>query len=119
MTSWDIQPTGVQGVLTRTETVATEFDAQLQDLAAALEGGASNASSDIIAGAVEGFAASAKADIEFVLARTGSAMQGAVDATTAYVNGDLEMASNAQAGAAAAPQAIDMPGGGAGGARAE
>jgi hypothetical protein len=43
------------------------------------------------------------ADVWFVFTRTGACMNAAALATNAYLDGDLEMAANAQASATAAP----------------
>ncbi|MFI9616368.1 DUF6507 family protein, partial [Streptomyces sp. NPDC052023] len=44
--------------------------------------------------------------------RAGKSLQGVVDATTAYLNGDQEMAAEAQRNTLKAPK-LDMPGAGA------
>ncbi len=111
MPSWDIQPAGVNAVLARTETTAQEFEPQLTSLNTGLEGSATESSSPIVADALSGFAGSAQGNIQFVLTRTGAAMTGAANATTAYLDGDLAMAANAQAAASAAPDPTAvMPG---------
>lgn len=110
MGRWDIQPAGVRGVLGRVQGVADEFDGHVRTMNSAMEGAASQASSGIIAQALSGFAESQRSSIEFVFTRTGAAMTGAANATRAYVQGDLEMAANAQASATAAPEPR-MPGG--------
>jgi hypothetical protein len=104
----------VQGVLSRTETVAQEFEGQMTRLRTALEGAAGESSSDIVASAIGGFMKeSGMPAIEFVFTRTAASMTGAANATNAYLAGDLEMAANAQAGASAAPDPrASMPGGG-------
>ena len=48
MGRWDISPAGVQGVLGRTEGVASEFEGQLKSLDAALSGAVSQSSSGIV-----------------------------------------------------------------------
>ncbi len=112
MGTWDIRPSGVQGVLQRTHAVAGEFEGQVRALNAALEDAAVQSSSDIVAGAISGFGAAAQSSVEFVFTRTGAAMGGAAQAVNAYIRGDLEMAANAQASASAAPDPRGtMPGG--------
>lgn len=115
MTRWDIDPVGVRSVLSNTEAVAQEFDGQMQTLNTGIEGAATQSSSEIVASALAGFAESASADISFVFTRTSACMSGAAQATNAYIDGDLEMAANAQASANAAPdpRAV-MPGYGGG-----
>lgn len=108
---WDISPSGVQGVLSRTEGVASEFEGQMTTLNTELEGAVSQSSSDLVASAVSGFmTSSAMPAIQFVFTRTGACLSGAAQATNHYVEGDLEMAANAQASASAAPAVADMPG---------
>lgn len=115
MSRWDIDPAGVRSVLTSTEGVAQEFDGQMTTLNASIEGAMGQSSSDIVNQALAGYAGSATADITFVFTRTSACMNGAAQATNAYVEGDLEMAANAQASAGAAPdpRAV-MPGYGGG-----
>ena len=114
MSRWDISPSGVQGVLSRTETVAHEFEGQMTRLRTALEGAVGESYSEIVASAVGGFMKeSGMPAINFVFTRTGACMSGAAQATNHYVAGDLEMAANAQAAASAAPDPrAAMPGGG-------
>jgi hypothetical protein len=109
---WDIQPSGVQGVLQQTQSVAEHFDGHMRAMNTAMEGAGTQASSGIIGQALAGFAESQRQSIEFVFSRTGAAMTGAANATRAYVQGDLEMAANAQASASGAPDPRgSMPGG--------
>ena len=111
---WDISPAGVRGVLGRTETVAREFEGQLSRLHTALEGAVGQSCSELVASAVGGFMEkSARPAIQFVFTRTGACLSGAAQATNHYLAGDLEMAANAQAAAAGAPDPrAGMPGGG-------
>jgi hypothetical protein len=114
MSRWDISPSGVQGVLGRTETVAQEFEGQMTRLRTALEGAVGQSSSEIVASAVGGFMEkSVTPAIQFVFTRTGACLSGAAQATNHYLAGDLEMAANAQAAASGAPDPrAGMPGGG-------
>lgn len=113
MSRWDISPAGVQGVLGRTEAVAGEFDDQMRRMHTALDGGMSQSSSDLVTAALAGLAQAKQTDIQFVFTRTSAAVNGAAQATQHYLQGDLEMAANAQAAAAAAPEPrASMPGGG-------
>ena len=111
MPSWDLQPAGVEAVLSRTRGVAEEFNPEITSPAGGLDGSMEQSSSPIVSGAVSGFAASAKGSIDFVFGRTTAAIRGATDAKNAYVAGDLDMAANAQAAAAGAPDpSTVMPG---------
>ena len=117
MGRWDIQPAGVKGVLGRTEGVAGEFEGQMRQFNSGLQGAMTQCSSEIVAGAISGFADAQKSSLEFVFTRTSACMNAAAQATNAYLEGDLEMAANAQAAATAAPDArSDMPHGPRGGA---
>jgi hypothetical protein len=108
--AWDIEPARVRGVVVRTQGVAERFEGELKTISSALEGGAANGSSQIIADAIGGFAEYVKGDIEFAVRRTGAVLHAAVNATNAYLHGDLEMAGHAQAAATAAPPVKDVPG---------
>jgi hypothetical protein len=111
VTKWSIDPAGVRSVLISTENVAKEFDGQATKLNSGLEGAASESSSEIVAKALSDFAASAGLNINFVFTRTGACLGGCAQATNAYLDGDLQMAGNAQASAAAAPNPLAaMPG---------
>lgn len=104
MSAWDIEPSGVQGVVGRTEAVARSFEGQMTQLENALSGAAAQSSSGIVGEALSGFAEANKNQIQFVFTRTGACLNAAVRATNAYVDGDLTMAANAQRSAATAPQ---------------
>ncbi|MFI2432200.1 DUF6507 family protein [Streptomyces sp. NPDC018693] len=67
------------------------------------------AAGGLVALALSQFAERAAKDLQFVAARAGKSMQGVVDATTAYLKGDEEMAALAQRNTLAAPK-LDMPG---------
>ena len=119
MGRWDIQPAEVQSVLARTQTTAEEFEGQMTRLNSALEGAAGQSSSDIVAEALAGFATeAAMPQIQFVFTRTAACLNAAAQAVNAYLDGDLQMAANAQASATAAPDArSSMPRSGAMAAR--
>jgi uncharacterized protein DUF6507 len=116
---WDIQPVEVQSVLARTHATAGEFEGQMTRLNSALEGAAGQSSSDIVARALVGFATeAAMPQIQFVFTRTAACLNAAAQAVNSYLDGDLQMAANAQASAIAAPDARSaMPRGGAMAAR--
>jgi hypothetical protein len=103
VTDWDIDPTGVQGVLNHTLGTAQEFDSATSSLTGALQGAASWSGSGLVSSALAGFVDSALPDIEFVYGRVQSAVGGCSSAVTAYYAGHEEMARNAQASATAAP----------------
>ncbi|MGW1545148.1 DUF6507 family protein [Streptomyces sp. NPDC002309] len=72
-------------------------------------GGGEKAQGGLVALALSQYAERASKDLQFVAARAGKSLQGVVDATTAYLNGDQEMAAEAQRSALAAPK-LDLPG---------
>ena len=114
MPDWDIQPGGVQGVLAATEGVAAEFDPEMATLRSGLEGAVAQCSSEPVSAALVELAAAQGRNTEFVFTRTGACLNGAAQATNAYIAGDEQMAANAQAAASSAPDpTATMPGGGA------
>ncbi|MFC9619099.1 DUF6507 family protein [Streptomyces sp. NPDC056930] len=114
MTGWDLKPQGISGVLKTTgevasklQTYATSYGDHLTSAASSAgtisaEGGGGGgkdgekAAGGLVALALSQFAEHTTSDLKFVAARAGKSLQGAVDATTAYLNGDLEMAAEAQ-----------------------
>lgn len=109
MAAWDIDPGGVAGVIAATQGIAREFETQAATLSAAIDGAGGECGSGLVAGALSELAAAQSVQVEGVYARTGACLTGAVNATNAYIDGDLQMAANAQAAATAAP-VPDMPG---------
>ncbi|WP_229867484.1 DUF6507 family protein, partial [Streptomyces gelaticus] len=114
---WDLKPQGIQGVLKTTgevaskiETYATSYGDHLSSAAASAgtitaEGGGGGggggkdgegAVGGLVALALSQFAEHTTPDLKFIAARAGKSLTGAVDATTAYLNGDLDMAAEAQ-----------------------
>ncbi|MFD8990921.1 DUF6507 family protein [Streptomyces goshikiensis] len=128
---WDIKPSGVRGVLIKTRTAAEGFEKAGNALKTALpdaaqhagtismgggggdggggggEGGGEGAGTGPIGGALAGLMASHDQRLAFIGARTGASVKGAMDATTAYVDGNLEQAATAQHNALQAPQ-VDL-----------
>lgn len=101
MSAWDIDPAGVNGIVLKTKGHADDFEDQLESIGAALQGGAEASASDLVASAVKGFVEHVTPDVKFVVHRSGAVLTAAIDATNAYVTGDLEMAENAQRSATA------------------
>ncbi|MFF0034206.1 DUF6507 family protein [Streptomyces avermitilis] len=71
-------------------------------------GGGEKAAGGLVALALSQYAEHAAIDLKFIAARAGKSLQGAVDATTAYLNGDQEMAAEAQRKALSAPDLDPM-----------
>ncbi|MFC8264095.1 DUF6507 family protein, partial [Streptomyces sp. NPDC057291] len=110
-TGWDLKPQGIQGVLKTTgetagkiESYAKSYGKHLTSAATsagtitAEDGGESGekAGGGLVALALSQYAEHAMTDLKFIAARAGKSLTGAVDATTAYLNGDLEMAAESQ-----------------------
>ncbi|MFG2373624.1 DUF6507 family protein [Streptomyces sp. NPDC048504] len=132
MTGWDLRPQGIQHVLTTTGTTASHLETYAKDYGAHLQSAASSAgtiSADggsggasggqggkdggkaqggLVALALSQYAEHAMKDLQFIAARAGKSMQGAVDATTAYLNGDDAMAAEVQR--KASMPGVTMPG---------
>lgn len=115
MTAWDIDPAGVYGVLNRTgdqaEGLAKAGDAIGEQVRSAALSAGSLAQGygpyvpgqGAVAAALGEYFAAREDTLIRLAARTWSSTQGAADATRAYENGSVEMAENAQAEAAKAP----------------
>jgi hypothetical protein len=100
MGAWDINPKGVKGVLTKVETHASDLGDALSSFATDLENCGSAIGQSIVAKALSDFATAKAPDLKSVSTRIKNAMSGTVDAVTDYINGNLEMAANAQHAAA-------------------
>ncbi|MEV6961558.1 DUF6507 family protein [Streptomyces sp. NPDC051207] len=123
MTGWDLKPQGISSVLKTTGETASKFETYGKNfgdhltsaassagtISAEGGGGGEQAAGGLVALALSQYAERASKDLQFVAARAGKSLQGVVDATTAYLNGDQEMAAEAQRKTLAAPK-IDMPG---------
>jgi hypothetical protein len=116
---WDIDTAGVKSVLIKTGNVADDIEAQAKSYGSHLESAATSAGTLTMGGerpeggpvgaALAEFAQRTRDDITYVAARAGKSIQGTVDATTAYVEGDLGMAADAQRETLKAPD--PRPGG--------
>jgi hypothetical protein len=96
MPRWDIDPAGVRAVVVRTAGAAEDLGREVGSLVHALAGAAGTSGSGIVAQALNDFAAYHAPAVEAVRARTERALNGAVEATGAYLRGDEEMAARAQ-----------------------
>ena len=118
MPGWDLKPQGIQGVLKTTGEKASHIEKHAKAYgehmtsAATSAGtisaegggeGGEKAQGGLVALALSQYADHAVKDLKFIAARAGKSLQGAVDATTAYLNGDEEMAAEAQRKALSAP----------------
>lgn len=96
MSSWDIQPNGVNSVVQKTSGVAKDFEGEAKAYASALENAVNAGGSQIVAEAVQGFATHHQNTFQNIVDRTVRVLTGAVDATKAYLEGDMTMAAEAQ-----------------------
>jgi 3-oxoacyl-ACP reductase-like protein len=121
---WDLKPQGISHVLKTTGDTASKLEEYAKAFGEHLSSAASHAGTVSAEGSGEGgekaqgglvalalsqYAERATKDLQFVAARAGKSLQGVVDATSAYLNGDEEMAAEAQRKTLAAPP-VDLPG---------
>jgi hypothetical protein len=97
---WDIDPSGVRSVVSRTVERAKGFEQQARSYESALEGAVQASGSQIVGQALVDFAGHNRQAFQFLVDRTARVLNGAADATVAYVEGDLAMAEHAQRNAA-------------------
>ncbi|MGX2995047.1 DUF6507 family protein [Streptomyces sp. JNUCC 64] len=119
MTGWDISPLGVKGVLEKTGTAAeglAKVGTTLQTAvpaaataAGGLSAGGEGEGQGLVAVALSQFVTAHTERLQKIGARASASLNGAADATNAYVTGDLEQAANAQREALKEP-VVDLPG---------
>lgn len=118
MSGWDLKPQGISTVLKTTGDTASDIEKHAKSYGTHLTSAATNAGTisaegggqggekaqgGLVALALSQYAEHATKDLQFIAARAGKSLQGAVDATTAYLKGDEEMAAEAQRKALSAP----------------
>lgn len=97
MTTYDINPAGVQQVLTQVQTDAEGFETVLAPLNGHLESIATaTGGSGAILPALEKFFEVKGRELEAIVNRISAGMTGAVNATNAYNQGDLDMIADYQ-----------------------
>lgn len=99
MSDWDIDAKGVQSAVTRTIEVGDDFETHAKTYGDNLLSSAEQSGSSIVSTALSDFNDHHKDAFSFMVNRTVNTLTAAVDATKAYLDGDLEMAQNAQDGA--------------------
>lgn len=113
MSRYKINPGGVETVLKSTQTEAGEFKTILEPLGGWVEFAATGTgNSGAIVPALQSFFEVQGKGLEAMGTRIGAAITGAVNATTAYVEGDLEMMRTHQTNAAAAANPVPRTRGG-------
>ncbi|TQK44372.1 hypothetical protein FBY35_5875 [Streptomyces sp. SLBN-118] len=118
---WDISPSGVQGVLTKAgkaaeglsnagKTLETTMTSAAKSAGTVTQGGhEKDGTMGLVAGALGQFIEAHQRRLAYIAARTSNSLTGAAKATNAYVQGDLDMAADAQREALKEPK-IDLPG---------
>jgi hypothetical protein len=113
VTGWDISPSGVQSVVSKVREAAegmnegvTLYGSSIQaamEAAGTLSFGGEQQSAGLVAVALGEFAVGSERDVAFLPLRASNSANGAVEATNAYLAGELEQAWNAQHQASLAP----------------
>ncbi|GAA0962493.1 hypothetical protein GCM10009575_097580 [Streptomyces rhizosphaericus] len=117
---WDIDTSGVRGVLLKTGRVADDIEGQAKSYGKHLLSAAKSAGTlsmgcgpkpegGPVAAALVEFEQKTENDIKYIAARSGKSIKGAATATKEYVGGDLAMAAHAQHEALKAPD-LNPPG---------
>jgi hypothetical protein len=124
MPAWDISPSGVQSVVSHVSDVMKVLDEIVQAYSGDVQGAATSAGtlapggtggehkgqSGLVAAALAEFMEGTADELKFIGVRVGKSVNGAVEATVAYRDGDLEMAAEVQRRAAGLVRP-DMPDG--------
>lgn len=114
MPAWDISPSGVQSVVSNVGDVMKVLDEIVQAYSGDVEGAATSAGTlapggaggehkgqtGLVAAALAEFMEGTADELKFIGERVGKSVNGAVEATVAYRDGDLEMAAEVQRRAA-------------------
>jgi hypothetical protein len=114
VTGWDITPSGVQSILSLVGLAADDLSKDIKGYGESVEDAAmfagtisgpycGAAPAGPVGAAVANFVSDTQGRIRFMAARTKKTMDGTVEATTAYLEGDLAMAADAQREPAKAP----------------
>ncbi|MFD4262130.1 DUF6507 family protein [Streptomyces sp. NPDC058534] len=124
MPGWDISPTGVGVVVSNVGDVMKVLDEMVQAYSGDVQGAATSAGTlapggasgehkgqtGLVGAALAEFIEGTAEELRFIGVRVGRSVNGAVEATTAYQDGDLEMAAELQRRSAGLVRP-DMPGG--------
>ncbi|GGW82864.1 DUF6507 family protein [Streptomyces lomondensis] len=124
MPAWDISPSGVQSVVSNVSDVMKVLDEIIQAYSGDVQGAATSAGTlapggaggehkgqtGLVAAALAEFMEGTADELKFIGVRVGKSVNGAVEATVAYRDGDLEMAAEVQRRAAGLVRP-DMPDG--------
>ncbi|MCX5341813.1 DUF6507 family protein [Streptomyces atratus] len=119
MTGWDIRPSGVESILSLVGLASDDLGKDVKGYGESVESAALSAGTisgpycgeapaGPVGAAVANFVADNEYEIRFMAARTKKTMDGTVEATTEYIEGDLAMAAQAQRDAAKAPTPAEI-----------
>ncbi|WP_267880883.1 DUF6507 family protein [Streptomyces sp. PsTaAH-124] len=119
MTGWDVTPSGVESILSLVGLAAEDLAKDIKGYGKSVEEAAlcagtisgpycGSAPVGPVGAAVADFVADTESQITFMAARIKKTTDGTVDATTAYIDGDLTMAARAQREAAKVPSSADL-----------
>lgn len=103
---WDIEPGGVATVVTKVGGYVTGDGGlvkELDNFSTHMGNAATASASAPINTALKELAGYVSPGLKGMVTKTGSCITGAVNATKAYIQGDLEMAAEAQRNAVSAP----------------
>jgi Family of unknown function (DUF6507) len=105
---YDIDPIGVQSVLSKVEPHLHDLQTAAKGVQTGLNDAAVAASSKVVAGALSDFAQARAPELISAGQAAADAVSGTAQAVLAYVEGDLKMMHNAQQ--QAAPVVVSRPG---------
>ncbi|MEU9008709.1 DUF6507 family protein [Streptomyces sp. NPDC048479] len=118
VTGWDITPAGVQSVISQVREAAAGLNAGIKLYGGGVQGamgsagtltfggesaGGGGPAAGLVAVALGQFAEGTETDVAFLPLRASNSANGAIEATNAYIAGNLEQAWNAQRQAMLAP----------------
>jgi Family of unknown function (DUF6507) len=110
MSSYRIEPAGVETVLKQTQTDAEKFGTILKPLEGWVESAATaTGSSGAVVPALSSFFENQSVVLQAINTRVGAALSGAFNATKAYCDGDIEMVDVYQQKAAEAANPLPPP----------
>ncbi|MBY8886575.1 DUF6507 family protein [Streptomyces sp. PTM05] len=104
---WDIDPYGVNSVVDKAGDAAKDLAAEAKSYAGNLEDAAKYAgtlsgegmTTGLVGIALGQFAEATEAAVKYLFTRSGKSLNGAIDATKQYLNGDVQMAAHVQSAA--------------------
>ncbi len=109
MTRYRISPAGVESVLSQTQGDLEHFAEILSPLQSSIEAVAvGTGNSGAILPALQEFFGDQTRHLDAIMTRGEAGLRGAFEATSAYIAGDYDMVSHAQAAAASVVAPVDL-----------